>query len=426
MPPLAAAALALLLAAGAVAGGATESPLAAKVRQLIVELDDEDIAVRNAAEQELIKLGPPVLDHLPPITATTPSEVRIRLERVRGKLERAAAAAVSEPSRVTLKGRMKLSQAIAGIEKQTGNRLLDLRDRFGQEPRDAEIELDLTSTAFWPAIDQVFGKAGVEAYHYTGQSGAFGYINRPQGRAAEPVSVAYAGPFRIEPVQVAAVRDLRTNGPTSVKLELEISWEPRLSPIALEQPLSQIRLAGESAQVVALGNTAGQLEWNGRRGVTAARFEIPLTATQGNRKIDVLRGRLTAILPARIETFEFANLSTAEQQQRKAAVVVTLREARTTNESHQILLRVRFDKSLGALQSHRQWIDQNPAWLESPAGKLLPLGRPERTREAKSEVGLRYDFKKVGSLGDYKFVYRAPAAILKLPIDYEVKGIPLP
>jgi hypothetical protein len=46
------------------------------------------------------------------------------------------AAELSSPARVVLKGPLKLSEALAAIEKQTGNRFVDCREEFDeQRPR---------------------------------------------------------------------------------------------------------------------------------------------------------------------------------------------------------------------------------------------------------------------------------------------------
>ena len=57
--------------------------------------------------------------------------LQIRLDQIRGAVERVAAEAVIQPTRVTLRGEMKLSAALAALEEQTSNKVVDYRDRFG-------------------------------------------------------------------------------------------------------------------------------------------------------------------------------------------------------------------------------------------------------------------------------------------------------
>ena len=51
--------------------------------------------------------------------------------------------------------------------------------------------------------------------------------------------------------------------------------------------------------------------------------------------------------------------------------------------------------------------------------------------QSKTEVGLAYffDLPNVESgenLSEYTWVYRTPAAIVRMPVEYELKDIPLP
>src|SRR6476646_908269 len=104
----------LLLAALTLAQGDAKSSeadeLAAKVKQLVGKqgLGNDELAKREAAEKDLVELGPDVLPLLPTVTPRTPAEDKIRLQRVRTKLENAALAAVTKPSMDRLTGEMLL------------------------------------------------------------------------------------------------------------------------------------------------------------------------------------------------------------------------------------------------------------------------------------------------------------------------------
>src|SRR6476660_2257277 len=123
----------------------TDEALAGKVKALVGRqgLGHEELAKREAAEKELIALGPSVLPLLPAVTARTPAEDKVRLKRVRDVLEKAELAKVLQPSLVTLKGEMPVSQAIAKIMEQTGNKLMDYRERFNQDGADPKITVAL-------------------------------------------------------------------------------------------------------------------------------------------------------------------------------------------------------------------------------------------------------------------------------------------
>src|SRR5690606_8466669 len=100
--------LALLMQAGEAAPAADE--LATQVQRLVRQLDDEQLARREAAEKGLVELGPKALSLLPPNSPRLTAETRERLGRARRQLEIALAESAAEPTRVTLSGSMKLSE----------------------------------------------------------------------------------------------------------------------------------------------------------------------------------------------------------------------------------------------------------------------------------------------------------------------------
>jgi len=57
--------------------------------------------------------------------------------------------ASTKPAFVTLQGEMTLSQAMAAIEKQTGNKLVDHRAEMQQDTPDPKITLALDKVPFW-------------------------------------------------------------------------------------------------------------------------------------------------------------------------------------------------------------------------------------------------------------------------------------
>jgi hypothetical protein len=157
--------------------------LEAKVKALVRQLDSDQQAKREAAEKELIALGQEVLPLLPPITRTTPAEVKNRLGRVRKALMDAAIAATTKPKFVTLTGEMLLSEALAAVEKQTGNRIVDSREEDKSDPK---IKLELNNTPFWEALDTILDAAGLTLYNYDSEKESLSYIARQDALPGRP------------------------------------------------------------------------------------------------------------------------------------------------------------------------------------------------------------------------------------------------
>jgi hypothetical protein len=146
------------------------------------------------------------------------------------------------------------------------------------------------------------------------------------------------------------------------------------------------------------------------------------------RKIARLQGTLDALVPGSPESFRFQDLAKAKNvEKRIGGATVLLEQVRKAEKGWEVQILVRFDRTQGALQSHRNWVLRNPAFLEGRDGKRIAPGPyPETTRRDASEVGIRCVFAVEGPLEDFAFVYETPTAIFSLPIQYEIKDIPLP
>lgn len=407
----------------------TDPALELQVRRLVKELDADELGTRQAAEASLIELGPRALDLLPPVRRNTSAEVKVRLERIRSALENAMAEAASSPSTVTLSGKMLLSAALAQVEKQTGNKFVDFRARFGQQRPDTSIEVDLEDAPFWKAVDQILDQANLTVYNFGGEAGAISLVAREEGAVDRSEGASYAGIFRFQGVRVQATRDLRSPANTSLRCTFEVSWEPRLTPIVLQFPLDQMTIEAESGTALALAN-AGRSNYSvgPQNNVPASELVIPLALpTRDTKKIASLRGKMTAMVPGRIETFEFGDLESAKRVETTiAGATVVLDQVRKNQELFQVLMRVRFDDAANALESHRGWVYNNPAYILDADGARIENIGSELTGQQANEIGTAYLFDLEDGLKGCKFVYQTPAKIVQMPVDFELKDIPLP
>lgn len=407
------------------ADAAAAEGLAPQVRQLVTKLNSMQLGEREAAERGLIELGPGVLDVLPP-AGRLPAEVRNRLDRVRRTLEQQRAEAVVQGATVTLpRARRPLSEYFAALQGSTGNPIVDYRGQFGQPAADPVLELGFEKTTFWQALDEVLDAAEMTVYPYAGES-AVAVVGCSGGEAKRTSGVAYVGAFRIEPVELLARRDLRHDNLHTLQLRLEVGWEPRLEPIAIRQPLDSLTLTDVAGNVLPKPGDA-VIEANVRQGSMSAELVLSLVPPPRQvSKIAKLTGRLDVLVPGGLEEFRFEGLAGAQQvEQSRAGVTVTLDRVRKNNEIWEVRTFIRFDQSGDALASHRGWIFNNEAYLEGPDGELTAISGFETLRQTENEVGIAYLFD-VESLDGQAFVYKTPAAILEVPIRYELTDLELP
>jgi hypothetical protein len=153
-------------------------------------------------------------------------------------------------------------------------------------------------------------------------------------------------------------------------------------------------------------------------------FELP---ERGVGRIASLKGTIVTTLPGRVATFSFDKLGTAKNvEQRQAGVTVTLEQVRKNGDLYQVRIGVVFDQAANALESHRGWILENPAYVIDAKGNRLEHFGIERTREGENEIGLSYVFDLPEGPERCKFFYETPAAIIRSEIPYELKDIELP
>jgi hypothetical protein len=415
--------------AASAANAKPAADLAAQVRKLVRELDVGQKARRDAAEQQLMELGPEALELLPETNDRTPAEVALRLDRIRSHFERARAENSVKASTITLQGDdMPVSKVLAAIMKQTGNKIYDLREEFGQEATDPEIKVDFDKTPFWSALDQILDRADLNVYPYASEPGV-AIVNRSETRIPRFGTATYAGSFRFEGGEFAARRDLRDPDSHTLELMVSAAWEPRLQPILIMRVLEGMEAVDEKGEPIEVAMSGNELEFPIDSDMRSIDMPIQFTApSRSVNRIALLKGKLSVLLPGKLETFRFTGLEKAKNvERRKAAVTVVLDEIRKNNALWEVRVRVVFDKASGALESHRDWVWNNPAYLELP-GKKEPLqfAGMDQTRETENEIGAAYYFDVPEGLKGCTFVYRTPTAIMSMPLEYELKDLELP
>lgn len=398
------------------------SDLAVQVRALVLQLGDAELDRRRAAERALVELGPEALRHLPEVTSRTPAEVRERLARIRPQLERAALASALQGSRVTLQGEFPLTAALDAIRQQTGNRLA------GFEGRSGAVQVDWDDTLFWQALDDVLDQAQLDINPFGGQPQTLVLTARADGGVPRGRRAVYRGAFRFEPLRTEARRDLRTPEQSVLRLAVQISWEPRLTPISLRQPLNQLQAADENGLSLAGRGAAAVLNVPIEAGLSAVELNLPLQLPDRRvQRLAQLDCRLEAVVPGPVERFEFPDLAAADNSaQQKGGVRVTLERWRKNIDVYEARVRVRYDNAGGTLESHRGWVYRNQGYLLGPDGRRVDNLGVNLTHQQPAEIGLAYLFDLEDDPAAYRFVYETPSVIEHLPLSYRLVEIPLP
>lgn len=403
-----------------------DAKLAQQVRRLVRQLDFDTQAEREMAEKDLLELGPAALAHLPPPADDMPAEMRVRLERVRLVLERKQSEEFTAGAKITLTGEMKLSKALQELERQSGNKMFDYRERFGEEAGDTDLTLKLAKVPFWQALDDVMDQAKLARYPFPEQPG-IAVQNRPEGMLPAAKRASYAGAFRVEALEFEAIRDLRREDSGALQLRFEIAWEPRLKPIALFHDLEKLVITGADGKALNADLSDAVQEIPVTPGDIASTLTLPFPLPPRSvPRIASLKGKLEALVPGKSEEFKFANLSGKQPVSfKKGGVEVTVEQVRKNNKLWEAFVLVRFGEAAGALESHRDWVSYNPVWMVTKDGKKITDSGYNIYRRDEDSVGVAYLFE-IDDPKNYSLLYATPTMMLRVPIEYELKDLPLP
>jgi len=409
----------------------SDAKLATQVSKLVSKLDSDRAAERDAAEKELLELAGEstaqtdrFLASLPPDSDQMPLAVRDRLSRIRRQVEDRAAKGATNGTTITLDAKsMPLSEVFKAFEKDTGNKLIDNRE----EQSDKSVTITLKDEPFWSGLDQILDQVGLGIYSYGGED-ALSIVGRNQEEGPRVSQAAYRGPLRFEVLEVQAQRGRRQPKQQSLKLQLEVAWEPRLRPIALSQPVADVEATTDTGEELSIAQPDAVLDVEIPNGTQAAEIQLPFELPSREvKKITSLKGTLHALVPGRRAKFEFADVTkSAGKNQRLGGVQVTLDDVRKNGAVWEVHMRFGLDEANGSLQSHRNWVFQNLSYLTDKDGKTIENAGFETTRQGPNEVGVAYLFDLPDGIDGLTWVYETPAAIVELPVEYELKDIELP
>ncbi len=406
-----------------------------KISAAISQLTDSHATTRDAAEKQLLEAASSnapqadrILAMLPKDNDQMPLAARDQLSRLRRKIEDQVAKVATNATKVTLSAdKMPLADVLKSIEKQTGNKIVDSRDESDSGDKGTEITIELKDEPFWSAIDKILDQAKLSV-NAVGGADALTLIPRGNDDRPRQEGAAYEGPFRAEVLLAEAERNLRQTKQATLKLQLEVSWEPRLPPIALSQPVADVHATTDDGQELMITQPDALQDVDVPTGTQAAELGLPFSLpNRGAKKIATLKGKLHALVPGRHAKFQFENFAKSiGKSQSLGGVKITLDDVRKNGAVWELHMRFSLDDSKTSLESHRDWVLQNLSYLVDKDGRHIENAGFESTRQTDNEVGAAYFFDTTNDLDGLTWVYETPASIVDLPVTYELKDIDLP
>jgi hypothetical protein len=303
-----------------------------------------------------------------------------------------------------------LKTVLAELGRQTSN---TVTDQMG-EP-DPVVDLDLKLVTFWQALDAIAEKAGARVDLHA-RDGGLALAKRQAGW--HPPLTSYSGLFRITLNSVSAKLDLET-GARHYTGSLEVAWEPHLLPLLLETR-PRLQTAPDSASSLAPVD-----------GRTSLAFDVSLPpVARSVSKLSLLEGELYAIAPTKMLTFTFDPI---DQQQKltQEGVVCRVSKIVTADDHWSVEITLDYPDGNVKLDSYQSWVVNNEIHLVSKDGAdKFPSSSYLLEESTPRHAVLTYNFndkeRMKRGLAEWKLVYRTPALVVKVPITFSFKDVPLP
>ena len=393
-----------------------------KVQQYLRDLDSDSLAKREQAEKQLIEMGEAILPMLDETPASASAETKSRLSRIRHQLQVSQINKFAKSKLISLKGSYDIGDAFAEIEKQTGNRY------SGYQERDINLTLDLEDVPCLEAVDRILDDAKLQIDPYQFTPGAHTLRARPFAQMDRSGFGTYASAFRIEATQIDAVRDLRNPELSGMRIQLEVGWEPRIRPIAIELPTKNIKMLDEFGDDI--GVQLNGLTISNDVLVDAPLSQLVLPAELPDHetwKISKMVATMNVLLPGPIKTFKFDKIGDSIGKSiRIGDAQVKLENVSDNVDIHGVVLRLEFDRAANALESYRGWVFNNSLKLVGTNGKeYVPVGS-ETMAQDQNYVTVQYLFDLDVDPKTLSLEYTSPTAIIKVPVKFELKNIELP
>lgn len=402
----------------------SDSEIAKQVKRWLVVLSDprSSLAQLTAAEQQLLKLGPEALPYLEDVNH---SAGQVRLLRVRQQLEKQSEKLTAEPIQFDFEFNGDLDDAFEGIAERSGNSV-----KFEGLPA-TKIAIHQSDTHFWPMMDKLLDESNLDLILPTTSDGVWTFEPRPANRLSRESLSSYSGAFRIEPIRLTSQTDFRNPHLSQYRLELEVTWEPRIKPLLIRLPFDTVEAIQEEGEEskprhefpIASARESFTQPLS-TRSITS-RLAIPLLRSEStNNPPNQIRGTLQVEALGPRSPFEWSNLedsALSAKPIKRGSVEVRLAGIEHTQDETTIAIEVAFDDAGESLESFRQWHKENPLVILDSQGKAFESISNTSDGQGLNRFRQLYRFENLPSLSDCVLRYKTPTAILQIDVPFTIK-----
>jgi hypothetical protein len=338
------------------------------------------------------------------------------------------------PTLVSLQGaHLPLGQALKSLGEQTAEPVADLMG----DP-DPTVDVNLEKVPFWDALDAL-AKSAHGRLDIHSRAG-IAITSRPAHWI--PPHVSRSGLFRVALNGISSKLDLATDSLTTDSLTctaaVEVAWEPHLLPLLLDTRPKGLHIqdAHSGWSVTDDSPTSSLAPVDGR---TSLSFDVNLPLINRSiRDLALLEGSFYAVAPTKMLTFTFPALdrlraAAADDPVRQAVQEgVECRVGKVVAEDDHWSVQIVLDYPEGnvKLDSYQSWVVNNDIHLEGKDGDRFPSDAYLLEESTPRHAVLTYHFtdkeRMKRGLGEWKLVYTTPALVVKVPVPFSFKDVPLP
>ena len=420
------------------------------VRRWVARLDADRKADRERAKDELLKLGPAALKWLPePESLGTRSTVEA-VKKIRAILERQKAEESVDATRLTGADSSSIGEVLLRLTKDTGN--VVVTDDLPKELLSKPVKFP-ERPSFWDVIEATSRQHEL-SWSFVGSPARLRLF--PMTTAANdesPRAVLAATQSKAFRVALKSIRERTVVGENSgplLRLELDVMSEPRLRPLFLKCAVADLAVSGERK------TTQDKQPWQ----PFSPDAKLELTFGQGRRQMSVpldfrrpegdwsslsVSGKLHIETAAGEEPLEFpAGAEARGVSRRRGGVTVKVlrwESVGAKDNGLEVTALVTYDTGGPAFESHRSWMLFNVAGLvragmmpsEKPVSgsamndvSLLKPTQIDSDVQPDGSIAVTYRFEKLPlPASEYRFRYVAPTLILDVPLEFELRDVPL-
>jgi hypothetical protein len=418
---------ALLLGASAIAAPSSQPATEDRVAELIRQLDADEWAARQRAEDALVRLGEPALQPVQQaLEEAADLEVRMRLQTVLARIERERAFGVT---RITLDLKSATARQIVDeISRQAGASIRLQND--GSDNDDTRADFRFDEEPFWSAVTKVC--AAYDLYPSGTSHGRRGLqLTRGNGsRFRAPHSSN--GPFLVMLNSVQHSHNLNLAQPQAVEsssyLQMTVLAEPKLTILGHSYMPVITQAVNENGQSLAMPHEYGGHFSSDEGSVWSVNVPLlPLAAT--SQKIASLRGTLSASVQVRSQSIEVTDITRLRDQSHTVGPRrVILHELNEKDGS--FVLRVTVFHTREEMNGRGVHSLVQGLRLYDEAGRAFQTGGQSgrNYEEHKAEFDIhfsRHDAEGMRLRKPTKLVWTIPTETREIEIPFDFKDVPL-